>query len=294
MNAKTIVRIWLLATLVAASVLLSTADAKKKSRHDSSVIQGLDCSACHTTNAWALSDKAGGTGAFDHAKTGFPLTGEHGKVLCTGCHAPKSKVSRDCASCHKDQHGGRLGLACDSCHNSTSWAETDAMRRHMMSRLPLTGVHSVLECSSCHTRRVDKKFLPVPAACFACHESEYRGDIHPNHQGDPADPGSQPFSRDCSMCHRTGGWSPAFINPAAIGSAAPIAPANHDQSFVISRGPHRGSACATCHPSAQMPKVVECTGCHVHNNAQLRQQHGQWVPTSGSSCLRCHSRGLSR
>lgn len=271
------------------------ADAKRKSRHDSSVIQGLDCSACHTPDSWSLSDRAGKSGGFDHDRTGFPLTGEHDKVLCTACHAPRVRVQRECFSCHRDRHRGRLGVQCDACHNARSWTQTRAIRRHRLTRLPLTGMHAVLDCTSCHIRRADRQFLPVPADCFACHEADYRDPaVHPDHQGDPADPGAAPFSRDCSLCHQASGWSPAFVNPGALGRSLARAPATHDRSFVLSRGAHRGARCESCHLSSRLPQLVQCSGCHEHSAAALRRQHGRWIAAGAAGCLRCHPRGLGR
>ena len=118
--------------LVAASMLLVAlpheAASKRKKRHRSSVVGQLDCSACHTTQDWALSDSAGATGGFDHAKTGFPLTGDHKVTPCTGCHKAGVQVKRDCFSCHADQHQGRLGLQCDSCHNTVEFRDVKSLR----------------------------------------------------------------------------------------------------------------------------------------------------------------------
>jgi hypothetical protein len=294
MRASSIIAIAAVLAVAALAWVQAPADAKRK-RHDSSVIGNLDCSACHTPDSWALSNRAGAKGAFDHDKTGFPLTGEHGKVLCTSCHKPKQQVQRECFSCHKDRHRGRLGRQCDACHNSTKWTQTRAIRRHRMTRLPLTGMHAMLDCTSCHVRRNDRQFLPVPADCFSCHEQEYRSpNIHPVHQGDPNDPSVQPFSRDCSQCHQPSGWSPAYVNPSALQSSLRSPPAGHDRVFVLSRGAHRGARCESCHPSSKLYKLVSCSGCHVHNRATLRRQHGRWVPNNAVGCMRCHPRGLGK
>jgi hypothetical protein len=262
--------------------------------HDASVVGDADCSACHTTDGWKLID---GTGeGFDHAQTGFPLTGRHAAVSCTDCHKPKRRTVNDCMGCHEDPHRGRLGLACDECHNAVSWQGTRAIRRHRRTRLPLTGVHALLDCRSCHTRTTDRRFDSPPADCFACHEQDYRGDIHPNHQGDPADPSVAPFPRDCARCHRPTGWTPAFLGSSLLSTARRRqALAGHDRRFLVSAGKHRGAPCDRCHVDLRSPRRVRCTGCHAHSAAALRRDHrGEAVARQASACLRCHPGGVAR
>ena len=43
---------------------------------------GRACQTCHTTDAWKPV-----TGGFNHAATGFALTGAHRATTCMGCHA---------------------------------------------------------------------------------------------------------------------------------------------------------------------------------------------------------------
>lgn len=271
----------------------SDCHANPHSRGKREALQGLDCSACHTGQSWPMSNTAGQRGGFDHARTGFPLSGEHGAVLCTNCHKPKQKVSRECASCHQDQHRGRLGLQCDSCHNPRSWQQTRASRRHRLTRLPLTGMHAVLDCSSCHLRRNDRQYQPVPADCFACHEDDYRRDIHPSHLADAAT-GKAAFSRQCSNCHQASGWSPAYISSAGSLLSKVTRRADHDKHFLLSRGSHRSATCQSCHTTPARPKSFTCLGCHAHSPVQLQKQHAGPVPTSPLSCLGCHPRGRSR
>jgi hypothetical protein len=267
----------------------------KVSPHDRSLIGDRDCSECHTPDGWSLS---GGKGrGFDHAETGFPLTGTHASVLCTNCHVATRKITRDCAGCHRDSHQGRLGVQCDQCHNARAWQDTRAIERHRRTRLPLTGVHAVLDCSSCHIRTTESTWSHVPADCFACHEKDYRSDIHPVHQGDPQDPGLVQFPRDCERCHRPSGWSPAVVDPNNLFALARAQQAlrDHDRHFPISFGKHRGARCESCHVAAANPRVVMCMGCHEHSPARLRQGHGgASVATDAAGCLRCHPGGAAR
>lgn len=265
--------------------------------HSASLVAGRDCADCHTPDGWAMAGLTGAGGGFDHARTGFPLTGSHGAVPCAGCHQAKRKTERMCFGCHRDEHQGRMGLQCDQCHDARSWRSTRAIRQHRMTRLPLTGVHALLDCTSCHTRTAERTWTGVPADCFACHEKDYRASIHPVHQGSPIDASLQAFSRDCGQCHRPIAWAPAFVNPRNVfGSAIrqQRMRADHDLRFPITFGKHRGAACESCHTVQAMPRVVSCTGCHAHGLMQLQQQHGGAVATDGAACLGCHPRGAAR
>lgn len=271
------------------------AAAPLASPHARSLIGDRDCSECHTPDGWSLA--SGGSGGFDHAQTGFPLTGTHGYVACTSCHGSERSITRECAGCHVDAHKGRLGRSCDQCHNSSTWYETRAIERHRRTRLPLTGVHALIDCTSCHIRSIDNTYAPVAAECFACHEKDYRDDIHPVHQGDPENPGLAQFPRDCRGCHRPTGWTPAVVNPATLPLIATSQQAlrSHDRRFPLSFGKHRGARCESCHTSSRSMRLVSCTGCHVHSPTALRKRHGgAVVAVDAAGCLRCHPGGIAR
>jgi hypothetical protein len=280
-----------------------TAGAQSRSRKaHGSITEGLDCGMCHTTAGWkSLSD--GQAKGFDHARTGFPLTGRHQQVACTGCHKPNEQVTRQCNACHADEHQGRLGQDCDSCHSSETFHRVKAFERHRLTRLPLTGMHALAECTDCHRRTTDGQWNAVPADCFACHEAEYRRkNLHPSHVGGVGTPPSPPFSRDCAQCHRATGWSPAVVSPSALRAmVAPsvlgltVAPERHELAFPISHGAHRAAGCDDCHVSQSVPQAVRCTGCHAHNPVALHTQHKRAPSTlSDASCLSCHPGGARR
>jgi hypothetical protein len=280
--------------LLAASLGCAPSPAEEASRdpHPRSIAEGMDCANCHTTDSWKISGRTSGTSGFDHDKTGFPLSGEHGKVACTDCHVDGQAVTRDCASCHKDPHNGRLGLGCDSCHSSRSFVVTDAIAIHRKTAFPLDGMHVLADCSECHRRPVEKGFVDAPRDCFACHEAEYmNANVHPNHRGTPDSP---PFPRDCAVCHRTMGWVPATVDPGALGLAVSTsALSNHDARFPVSFGPHRGAECNSCHLSLESPWVLSCTGCHEHSPAAVTRRHRQPVSTDARACVGCHPGGMA-
>jgi hypothetical protein len=270
------------------------AAARRATRHGS-VTQGMDCSACHTPDSWrGLSATSQGTG-FDHGKTGFPLTGQHRDVSCASCHGAQRQVTRLCASCHEDAHQGQLGASCDACHSAASWYQTNAFARHRQTRLPLTGMHALLDCRECHQRTAERTWTTVAADCFACHEAEYRRPhTHPLHVGIPGDPSAPPLSRDCAQCHRTIGWIPAYVSGPILASGAQALSSDaHDRVFPLSFGPHRGAQCASCHTSPSLPRAVRCNGCHEHDEQKLRTQHRS-VAGFGMSCLGCHPGGATR
>lgn len=266
--------------------------------HEAGMFEGVDCIACHTTEGWGLAGGGGsGSGGFDHARTGFPLTGRHRQAACNDCHVPSRAITRDCNGCHQDSHDGRLGQTCDSCHSARTWTRTTAIERHRRTRLPLTGMHALADCTQCHQRGDARRMSDVPADCFACHENEYRRvSTHPSHVGDPADPASVPFPRDCALCHRATGWSPALVDPATLPRSMGLtAGPSHELSFPIASGPHRGATCDSCHRAPSVPRAVTCSGCHAHDPVRVRAQHRVAVaPDDAAACLRCHPGGARR
>lgn len=266
----------------------------RSSRH-ASLTEGVDCANCHTADSW---DMAGGVGAgrgFDHARTGFPLTGRHALSACVECHRPAVTVRRECNACHEDDyHQGRLGRQCDRCHTSSTWNDTNALEVHRTTRLPLTGMHVLLDCTECHARTGEREYTAVPADCYACHADDYRRpETHPSHTGATGD---EPFPRDCGLCHVASGWAPALFDPASIAaSTSPLtlAPPEHEVVFPIRRGPHRGATCGQCHVVPDLPRVIDCAGCH--DPVTLARQHeGAAISPDARGCLGCHPGGMGR
>jgi hypothetical protein len=262
------------------------------------LVDDLDCSACHTPEGWKLSSAAGVSG-FDHDRTGFPLRGAHVQRPCGDCHAGQPKPVTVCAGCHPDPHDGRVQGACQECHTATAWSDTGALARHRRTRMPLTGRHAQIDCVACHTRQGERTWSAAPVACWSCHAADYLSPAtHPTHVADPADPGRQAFSRDCSRCHRTSGWSPAVFDPTILGRSlsggvgARAGSPDHDVWFLLSSGPHRTADCASCHVDGRRMTRVRCDGCH--RDAELRASHRRMPVRGTAGCLRCHPRGRAR
>ena len=87
------------------------------------------CQQCHTTTSWMGAN-------FDHATTGFPLTGAHTSVQCAQCHVNGNynltSANTACVSCHlKDFQGttnpnhvsSGFPQTCQQCHSTSTWTE---------------------------------------------------------------------------------------------------------------------------------------------------------------------------
>lgn len=155
------------------------------------------CETCHGGTAWLPAD----LGDVDHAVTGFPLEGLHGRLPCDGCHEPghaRSEAVGECVACHAtdDVHRHQLGDLCGDCHVPLTWARTRF--RHFATGWPLRGAHRLVACESCHT----VSYVATPRDCAPCHAS----------QADPSEPAHRSsFFLDCEECHQPYTWSaPGF------------------------------------------------------------------------------------
>jgi len=151
------------------------------------------CDLCHTTAAWQPA-------TFDHNKTLFPLTGFHRTVLCSSCHlnTDYKATPTDCYSCHKASYlaamnpnhiGAGFSTACETCHNTTSWAR--ALFNHTWDPLP----HHNAQCTDCH---IDPSNYVVFSCTANCHG---KTNTDGRHRGVRAYIYS-PIS--CMTCHQNG------------------------------------------------------------------------------------------
>jgi hypothetical protein len=286
---------------VAAPVAITPPSTAIRAPSSHQFLGDMDCSSCHTPDGWKLSQASDGSG-FDHDRTGFALRGVHATTPCVGCHTGKAATPRACTGCHADPHQGRQGRACEECHLTSDWRDTQTLARHARSRMPLTGAHALIDCTGCHRRTGERTYSDTPSDCFACHERDYRASTtHPNHVA-PTDPITHaplpPVSRTCSTCHSTVTWAAAVLDgtlTGALDSGLGGAPPDHEARFPIASGKHRGLACDSCHRDLTRPTQVSCTGCHAHDTIALLRQHAA-VATgrSAQTCLACHPGGMPR
>ena len=220
------------------------------------------CVACHTLTAWKPPAK------FNHAKTAFPLTGQHQAVACASCHPKKSDARgeflalkgvahQSCSNCHKDPHQGRFGATCQQCHSTAGW-KTGAMANfnHDRTGFPLTGRHKAVACASCHKSGSFTKL--AHQRCTDCHKDPHQGRL----------------GTTCQQCHSTAGW--------ASGSRAKF---DHDRTRFPLRGRHEKVDCQKCHTSGRglrFAKFQACADCHKNVHA------GQ---IASSTCESCHTVG---
>lgn len=162
---------------------------RKDDKHEGQI--GERCDACHRDTEWKDV-------SFDHGKARFPLVGSHQVVKCDECH--KSRRYRDaprtCDGCHAkdDHHKGRLGAACETCHNARSW-KLWSFDHEREAQFRLDGAHAPLACEKCHVDPAPKgkKIAGIDRTCIFCHRKDDR------HDGG--------FGGRCERCHTTSKWS---------------------------------------------------------------------------------------
>ena len=210
---------------------------------------GAQCDSCHATSDWADS-------GFDHATdAGYELHFKHATIECEACHVEpvfEVALATGCNNCHADDdpHAGTQGESCTDCHSESAW-DDDLFFDHDMTRFPLLGSHSALECEDCHETRV---FTDASESCVDCHAD--------------ADPHADRF---CKNCHNPVEWRAWRFD--------------HDQQteFPLS-GAHVGVECDACHRkplAAQLRIGNRCADCHRNDDIH----DGEF----GSDCGRCHS-----
>ena len=145
---------------------------------------GTQCDQCHVASSWRKDVY------FDHDLTNFPLVGLHVAVTCAQCHQTKrfKDASTDCISCHQkmDIHKGGLGKECADCHNTNGW-NLWSFDHGKATHFELTGAHTKLNCSNCHTQPASE--VKLSTDCGSCH---VRDDVHFGQ-----------FGRECQRCHTT-------------------------------------------------------------------------------------------
>ena len=212
---------------------------------------GNQCEDCHSPRNW-IEPK------FEHDRdTDFPLKGKHKKTVCEACHkeaVDEVKPEKDCYNCHKndDQHGGRYGRKCDSCHTENGWK--DAQFDHEKNtKFPLKGKHSKLNCAACHRGELDKENLGTE--CHSCHLSD---DVHQGQEG-----------KQCQRCHQESSWSEHVLF-------------DHDLTYFPLLGMHASAPCEECHISAAFQDAEsECNACHKNDD--------EHKAALGPDCQQCHN-----
>lgn len=272
--------------------------------HSSAEVKGVHCAKCHSEHVgreFELVHWKDGKEKYDHAKSGWALTGAHATKKCADCHSKLSTfgvpeelatldsttnhdrtllgLTRACNSCHADEHGEQMANDCESCHNTEKWRPAPTFS-HAKSAFPLTGKHANVECAKCHKSEsnpqaassallVDKehpteatRFRPLQfASCNACHKDAHDGRFGPN----------------CSGCHTTENFAVAQMAKDF----------DHGKTAFPLAGKHAAVTCAKCHTSGKMTDPVAhaaCMDCHQDTH------RGQFADrVGGAACENCHT-----
>ena len=216
------------------------------------------CDRCHTPSSFTAAN-------FSH--NFFPLTAGHSGLACTRCHTSGTfgPIPSDCYSCHAsdyaratpDHAASGFSHDCRNCHTTSGWGSANFNH----SFFPLTGGHTGLACTRCHT---SGSFGPIPSDCYSCHQADYQR--APNHA-------SLGFPHDCQSCHSSTKWTGSTFR----------------HTFPLS-GPHNVS-CTSCH-DAGSTTTFNCLGCHQPKSAvDLRHSGIRNYSYDSAACFRCHPTG---
>ncbi|NQV30693.1 MAG: hypothetical protein HQ508_07390 [Candidatus Marinimicrobia bacterium] len=237
-----------------------------------------DCAACHTETDWTPS-------TWDHdTDSEYPLTGAHFEKSCILCHQsiPYSEQASECYDCHQVVYEetqepnhviANIPTTCEVCHTTDNWDSEEI--DHSLTQFPLLGIHSELECVTCHADGYE-----LPFVCEGCHLADYQSTV----SGSSPDHGQYGFNMDCLVCHGQVSWKPSNFD--------------HDPTitnFEI-QGAHLNllpNDCATCHVGEQWSGLSpDCSACHQSNfNNTTDPDHlNQGFPEN--LCELCHSQSV--
>jgi hypothetical protein len=241
-----------------------------------------DCASCHVVESF-------GQVTFDHAKTQYPLTGQHVPLACEKCHRrelessfPEGKAtavhtnrSDRVPPCHEDVHLGQLASDCEGCHATDGFRGEHLRFAHDRdTRYPLEGRHRDLVCERCH--RLERapfpagtglavRYKPISDFCVACHDNVHEETWWKGRQRIRA--------TDCERCHNEETFELEAFD-------------HHRTEFPL-EGAHRALACDRCHDFAVAKEHRfllfhagdrDCQSCH-------RTPHLKGM----EKCQKCHT-----
>lgn len=222
------------------------------------------CRSCHSEHHGREHTIVAFTrNGFNHNLTDYPLSGGHAKVTCASCHRPGTKfrgTTTSCASCHvaDEPHKGRLGRACQSCHNATKWNDLKPFDHRVRAGFALTGAHVRTSCTACHR---GEQWAGLGTNCIDCHRKD---DTHRGARG-----------TNCASCHRTTSWAEVTFD--------------HDSTGFSLIGAHAAATCTGCHGAGNAVRNPSrsCIACHRSDDAHKGG--------NGDQCGDCHTpRGWNR
>ncbi|MFZ4543185.1 MAG: cytochrome c3 family protein [Saprospiraceae bacterium] len=234
---------------------------------------GTNCKDCHSQQSFSYT-KSGAN--FDHALTGYTLSGKHTTVDCKKCHTgPKmtAVLKHDkCADCHKDQHNGEFldnkNRDCADCHKVTGFNDGSfGIEQHEASAFPLKGGHLATPCNACHLKENKWTFKHLGSTCNDCHKNIHSGFISEKYI--PAN--------DCRSCHSNESWLAVAFD--------------HSQTNFDLKGKHKSIECRACHYRNDNKEIKsqifiglnsECAKCHENIHGVQFEENGN------TDCKKCH------
>lgn len=251
---------------------------------------GKDCVSCHSEHNgtdFPLVHWQPNREAIDHSRTGFPLTGRHATAGCNDCHKAANiaagarsailvkdlnrtylGLSRECTSCHADEHHSQLGNQCANCHTTSAWKPASGFN-HANTKYALTGAHATVACEKCHSTVTTSNAKPYVkyaglafGKCNDCH----------------ADPHKGSFTAPCQSCHSTASWT----------HVAQLEGFDHSKTDFPLVGKHRTVACSDCHTHGDFKMPVahaKCVDCHTPDPHKAQFQ----ARASKGECAECHT-----
>ena len=248
----------------------------------------IDCHSDHQGKKFNLIWWKEGQQNFDHSKTGYSLQGKHQNQDCKKCHnsdniTDKQKytsqgknldttflgLTKDCLSCHQDEHRGQLDTQCLKCHDYNAWKPVPHFD-HNQTKFSLSGRHRSVDCVNCHKKINDRsndrdqEYLKFSGLAFSNCNSCHR------------DPHSGRLGFSCKNCHSESGWR--SVNNQDF---------NHDRTRFPLLGKHKDLSCKQCHrPNQSLTSMASksCQNCHDDYH-QGQFYHRQ----SKGACDECHT-----
>ena len=168
---------------------------------------------------------------------------------------------------------------------------TDIEIDHSRTGFPLSGGHAQVVCERCHLQGI---FRGTPTQCMQCHSpggrvvSTFKSSNH------------LPTTVNCSSCHRTTNWTPAFFthNGVAPGTCSKC----HNQTTAVGKSATHiptTMSCDSCHRTVGWTGAAfkhqgvgpgTCATCH--NGIQAQGKSAGHLSTA-ASCDSCHRMGAA-
>jgi hypothetical protein len=210
----------------------------------------IECERCH----FLILDKSGNKKPIEGETKQKILAGADSSKEMTATAKPGAPLDllfrsagKDCDICHPDPHQVREGLACNSCHGFEKWTAPPRNDYHESAGFSLTGAHTIVACSMCHTGAGSMRGRGQ--RCGTCHGQD---DIH-----------AGSFGSECGSCHMQDGWIPTTFT-------------HMDTGFVL-EGLHRTLECRQCHLAGNyfIGKNPQCYNCHLSDYLASAWHKGQ-------------------